>query len=1706
MKSLIAIFVSILFCIVQQNSQAQILGNPIYYWDFADSIPSGWTNSGQSALARFEYRGPNTTPSNAVCSRGSCGSGTLPPNSLTQSNGFMIFDSNYWDDNDNQCGGLGTGQDPAPHNAWMITNTLDFSGQTNVYITYQQQLRSYSASVKVYVSTNNGSTWTEITALTQSGIINSPNVQWKTANVSSWVANQSAVKFKFQFQGTYYHWCLDDIALYVPSYNNLELSLPQFTNYNELADPFVNPMYDVYPSFMPPLVFPNAHIANLGTYDQTNVVLNNKTINLTTATTIANNNTSPITLASGASINLNTNSVNIGPVTADYQVTYSVTQTEVDENPANNTDTLDFSIHPYRLQYDEGETDNLYNVRSLQTNTIAQTGTLYYLPSNNNKKIYSIEVCIGEGTLPGTQIQGYIYIPTMDSILAETVPYTINLADINAIGDERMITLPLVTPFTLSNANLTFPDIVIDSTTMETEPNPFQNVVAAMVRVLDNQAPFYIARSGKAAAGTTYLHYPSSTDLYYLLRIPMVRLKIFNSGATPGCTDPLAMNYSASYSTDDGSCDYPGCTQSQYDNYDPTANWDDGSCGYEGCMDPVADNYNPTATIMVPCEYWGCMDATASNFDPTANVDDGSCLFAGCTDSLANNYDPQANQNDGSCIYLGCTDNAAINFDPNANTDDGSCIIVGCTNSNADNYNPTANQDDGSCIISGCTNSNADNYDPTANLDDGSCYFLGCTDNNAFNYDSQATVDDGSCLYTGCTDTNADNFDPNADIDDGSCIYIGCTDSLADNFDPTANQDDGSCFYLGCMDPNADNYDPMATIDDNSCLYYGCTDNTALNYDAGANFNDGSCVYLQASLWAPSTNGCAPFTLNVTNQTVSFPESQCQFIISTGDTINGCVPNFSVLFEQPGSYSIIYNYYYDGFLSSYTMNINVYAKPAIPIITSNPNTGIISMTNGVPGTYAWYANNAMINPVVNAPTFNNLGPNGFYNGNFTLWVTNSNGCTSISSSVLVLQPNFSIADNTICQSDTASIAIVPINVAGVTCTINWGDGIITPSSVNTHQYALPGNYNITVECTKNGTTGQLTKPITIYALPSSPLITYTTGTLSIQNIEANTNYQWFEDGVAIPGQTTTQYNNFIGNQYNNGTFTILAYNGNSCSILSQPFVVVQPYFTTPVDSSCTSYSGMVFNQSEIINGMTCNWNLNNISTISTSQASINYDVAGWYNIELTCQLGSTSMSYADSIWITQSPAAPSLAYNALGNVSCTNFNATETHLWFQNGQWITGATNSNFSIFDGTQYVSGWYRMNAINNNGCLTQGDSIYVLQPEFNLSLAQACQGDVITMNTNNNIPDDYDCQVLWGDGQFDLFNQATTSIDHTYNMSGTVGLTLYCQNPYGYGYFTDQFDSYASPNIPLLATQIPNVACINCGSGLSYDWTYWSNGLSSNGPSTNIDLGNNYANGPYQLTVTNANGCNSTSDIFWSIIPVFTVSPTEACPNSPVTLTNNTDGMDWLQCQINWGDGFGDVISDVNTLHTYVSGYSGDVQVTCYYDVEQGENAQWINIHDVPTPVLEEINEIIYITNFEPGWQSQWTIDNVAQPLYNNLSNLSANLGNDYSVITTNSWGCSDSSSITTDYIAPHVDEWNLPLSVDLFPNPASDLIQINCNHTPATLEIWSAQGQLIRKMNITSEQTTLELFDFSNGLYNFTLRTTEQIFSAQFVVSR
>ena len=239
---------------------------------------------------------------------------------------------------------------------------------------------------------------------------------------------------------------------------------------------------------------------------------------------------------------------------------------------------------------------------------------------------------------------------------------------------------------------------------------------------------------------------------------------------TYGCMDLLAVNYTDTVNTEDGSCYYlPGCTSPAFLEY--------YTQGFEADYD---DNSCQTAAI------WGCTDNTMYNYDSTANISNGGCIsfVYGCMDPTAFNYDPLATA-EGECIayYYGCTDPTAFNYDPAANADDESCydVVLGCMDVTAFNYNALANTDDGGCIetVFGCIDNTMYNYNPEANTSNGSCieFYYGCTDSLALNYDDNANTDNGSCVYPlyGCTNPTAINYNIDANMSDSSCYYsAGC--------------------------------------------------------------------------------------------------------------------------------------------------------------------------------------------------------------------------------------------------------------------------------------------------------------------------------------------------------------------------------------------------------------------------------------------------------------------------------------------------------------------------------------------------------------------------------------------------------------------------------------------------------------------------------------------------------------------------------------------------------------------------------------------------------------------------------------------------------------------------------------------------------------------------------------------------------------------
>ncbi|MDP4774311.1 MAG: hypothetical protein NWR89_05840, partial [Schleiferiaceae bacterium] len=224
----------------------------IWSEDFASGIPTTWMNYGTADPdgsgplppaadidAKWEYRGTTTTPSNATGSRGAYAAGQLPIQSTTAANGFVVFDSDFLDNAGIAGNFCGTGAIAcAPHVANLETGMINLVGHPTVDLRFTQYYRRFAGVGGVQTvpatyldfSTDGGVTWTGNVTLNASVPLNSATARNSAIAVpiGQYVGNQDSVKIRFRFEGNYYFWIIDDIAITDQQANSIA-SYPYFT-------------------------------------------------------------------------------------------------------------------------------------------------------------------------------------------------------------------------------------------------------------------------------------------------------------------------------------------------------------------------------------------------------------------------------------------------------------------------------------------------------------------------------------------------------------------------------------------------------------------------------------------------------------------------------------------------------------------------------------------------------------------------------------------------------------------------------------------------------------------------------------------------------------------------------------------------------------------------------------------------------------------------------------------------------------------------------------------------------------------------------------------------------------------------------------------------------------------------------------------------------------------------------------------------------------------------------------------------------------------------------------------------------------------------------------------------------------------------------------------------------------------------------------
>lgn len=487
--------------------------NTLWSEDFANGLPSDWESEASPSPAAWEYRGPGTNPSNVIGTRGSC----LPAGSLggdpiaspTAANGFMIFDSNYWDDAEGPCGSFGTGSAPGPHLATLTSPSLDLSASPNVGIEFYQYHKNFQAATTIQASIAGGE-WVEIfTNTTPLNNGSTPLNDYQRKNVSSFIGGQADVRLRFSFDGNYYFWMIDDIALFELSENNLVLQETSYGDFNPDNPDHITGYefmeYSQYPVSMPPLLKLSGKVANYGYANQTNVALNTLIFDNDGSTVLFDADDSADNLAPEGIDVFRPGTYQLPAEMGNYELNYSVVQTEEESEPEDNVMERNVEITEFVYSRDRLETNGIYFPPAIFDDVSYEVGNMFVI-TGENQACHSVSAGVSVGSTIGSPLYAAIYkldveggLTTEEIAMSNVVP--LEASAYNTIGTNHVQVIPFNSPVELDKDSVYL--VVVGA---EEGPN---NVLFPL--------------SGTSPNLTSFVRYEPNT-WFYLVRTPLVRM------------------------------------------------------------------------------------------------------------------------------------------------------------------------------------------------------------------------------------------------------------------------------------------------------------------------------------------------------------------------------------------------------------------------------------------------------------------------------------------------------------------------------------------------------------------------------------------------------------------------------------------------------------------------------------------------------------------------------------------------------------------------------------------------------------------------------------------------------------------------------------------------------------------------------------------------------------------------------------------------------------------------------------------------------------------------------------------------------------------------------------------------------------------------------------------------------------------------------
>ncbi|MBO4875300.1 MAG: T9SS type A sorting domain-containing protein [Bacteroidales bacterium] len=732
----------------------------------------------------------------------------------------------------------------------------------------------------------------------------------------------------------------------------------------------------------------------------------------------------------------------------------------------------------------------------------------------------------------------------------------------------------------------------------------------------------------------------------------------------------------------------------------------------------------------------------------------------------------------------------------------------------------------------------------------------------------------------------------------------------------------------------------------------------------------------------------------------------------------------------------------------------------------------VTLTASGGTSYNWSnsANTASINPT--------------QSGTYIVTAYNVLGCEATASADVVISPNPQLnitAPQTICNNGS-TILSVSDNLGTTLTSCVWSNGG-SGTSISVSPTATT-NYTVTVT-NSNGCTAQASTSVAVAEQLSLSLAGNTSicgnesATLTVSGISPSnvSTYAW-SNGANTASVSVSA----------SGTYSVIVTDVNGCT----------GYATTTV-SAAENPVASISGQQSICSGSSATLLANGGTSYQWSDgstdASISVTTGGTYTVVVTNGAGCTATA-STMVTVNESPS-PQIN----GTLSiCEGESTTLSVTGGDSFVWSNGSISANINVTS-----SGNYSVIASNSNGCTASASATVNVMENPTVTISgepSMCVGGATYLTAEGGV------SYVWSNG----FQGSSINVSEagTYSViaTGTNGCTSSASMA---------VVQYSAPEVTISGN---TTVCegsnetLTASGGVSY---VWSTGETSSAISVN-------AFGIYSVTATSNGGCSSTANVTVFVAP--TPNPVingnlHICDGEPTTLTANggetymwSNGSTANSIDVSNGGTYSVIATNANgctamASASVVAGYSVTNAITETTDGEFVWNGQTytesgnyvqtftaangcdsvVTLHLTVNSVQHYnifviSNNNAYGTTTGTGVYEANTEIQISATANDGYEFLSWNDGNTDTLRTITVTG--DATYIATFIPATNIEE-NVALEIALFPNPATDILNITSSETISEIEIVNTLGQVVKRIEANSDNVICDVEGLKAGVY-------------------